>query len=599
LTSVTLERPDLCPRYVAELILAVRIAPSPFWVRRRLEAVGVRSINNIVDATNYVMMEMGQPLHAFDWDRLEERRIVVRTAEPGETFVTLDGIARCLPQDALMICDGKKPVALAGIMGGLNSEVQPQTKNILLESAYFDPMGIRRTSKKMGLTTEASLRFERGIDPNGSLRAADRAAALMVEWGGGSIARGAVDNYHRPIRPAEILLRISRTNQILGTTLGREEVQSYLHSLQLETKSEGPDSLRVVPPTFRVDLLREIDLIEEVARLHGYHRIPVTLPSGRVAPEKKTNLQRAAERARNLLTSFGLWEVINYSFISPQMLLDLQIPPGDKKARALRIQNPLSEDQSIMRTSLIPGLLQTARSNIHRQNLNLKFFELGKVFFARERKDLPEEVEFLSGILSGAREEESWAKPRAECDFFDLKGILEGLLEGLGIFDFQFLPDPQIPFFHPGKACRVEAQGEVLGIMGEIHWKVQEIFDLRQRVYLFELDFQKLCGRMTTSKSFFPLPRFPAVTRDLAIVVEEEIPAGDLLRTLWEANPGLIKEIKLFDLYRGSPVPAGKKSLAFRLVYQGEDRTLTDREVNEIHQKLIQRLVEKHGGLLR
>lgn len=599
LTSVTLERPDLCPRYVAKLILGVRIGPSPFWMRRRLEACGVRAISNIVDVTNYVMLEMGQPLHAFDFHRLEEKRIVVRTAAPGFTFTTLDGTGRKMPKDALMICDGKKPVALAGIMGGLNSEIEEDTNDILLESAYFDPMGIRRTSKQLGLSTEASIRFERGIDPNGSLRAAERAADLMAALAGGTVSRGAVDAYPKKIQPLQIPLRVSRVNQILGTSINAKEIQTHLKNLQLEVRENGAASFRVTAPTYRVDLTREIDLIEEVARLHGFHRVPVTLPSGRVSPEKKTPMQLGVERARDLLSGFGFREVITYSFISPQVLLDLRISPNDRKARGLRIQNPLSEDQAVMRTTLVPGLLHTVRSNLNRQNLDLKLFELGRVFFPRGPEDQPEEVEFLGGILSGLRDEESWAKPRAECDFFDLKGALEGLFEGMGVAGVQFLPDHQIPFLHAGKACRVNVKGEDIGILGEVNAGVGELFDLKEKVFLFELDFQKVVSRMTERRTFTPLPRYPAVARDLAVVVDEPVAAGDILQTLWKASEGWIKEIRLFDLYRGNPVPSGRKSLAFRLVYQKEDRTLTDREVNEFHQNLVELLAHEYKGALR
>ena len=599
LTSVGIQSPDLCPRYVAKLILGVRIGPSPFWMRRRLEAGGVRAINNIVDVTNYVMLEMGQPLHAFDFNRLEEKRIVVRTVPPGFAFTTLDGTERRMSPNALMICDGKRPVALAGIMGGLNSEVQPDTADILLESAYFDPMGIRRTSKRLGLSTEASIRFERGIDPNGSLRAAERAAFLMRALGGGVVARGAVDAYPKKIEPLKIHLRVARVNQILGTSIGAGEIQSHLRNLHLDVNENGPDSFRVTAPTYRVDLTREIDLIEEVARLHGFHRIPVTLPSGRVSPERKTPLQKGISRARTILSGFGFWEVITYSFISSQVLQDLEIPAGDRRAKPFRIQNPLSEDQAVMRTTLVPGLLHTARTNIHRQNLDLKLFELGRIFFPRGAEELPEEVETLGGILSGKREEESWAKNKAECDFFDLKGYLEGLFEGLGVSGVQFLPDPKIPFFHPGKAGKICAGGEEIGILGEVSPAVRERFDLRENVLLFELNFPKIVGRMTERRAFTPLPRFPAVTRDLAVVVDEAVTAGDLLQTLWKADEGWIREIRLFDLYRGDPVPAGRKSLAFRLIYQKEDRTLTDREVNEFHQKLVELLAREYRGALR
>jgi phenylalanyl-tRNA synthetase beta chain len=490
-------------------------------------------------------------------------------------------------------------VALAGIMGGLNSEVEEDTKDILLESAYFDPMGIRRTSKQLGLSTEASIRFERGIDPNGSLRAADRAADLMAALAGGKVSRGAVDAYPQKIEPLQIPLRVSRVNQILGTSIHGEEIQTHLQNLQLQVRENGADSFRVTAPTYRVDLTREIDLIEEVARLHGFHRIPVTLPSGRVSPKKKTSMQIGKEKAKDLLTGFGFREVITYSFISPQVLLDLQIPPDERKARGLRIRNPLSEDQAVMRTTLLPGLLHTVRSNLNRQNLDLRLFELGRVFFPKGPEDQPEEVEFLAGILCGLRDEESWAKPRAECDFFDLKGALEGLFEGMGVFGVQFLPDAQIPFLHPGKACRVNVKGEDVGILGEVNSAVGEIFDVEEKVFLFELDFQKVVSRMTERRTFTLLPRYPAVTRDLAVVVDESVAAGDILQALRKEGQGWIKEIRLFDLYRGNPVPSGRKSLAFRLVYQKEDRTLTDREVNEFHQKLVGLLAREYKGALR
>lgn len=559
-TTVTLDRPDLCPRYVAQIILGVKIAPSPFWMRRRLEVVGVRSINNIVDVTNYVMLEMGQPLHAFDLDRLAEKRIVVRTAALGEKFITLDGMERALPEEALMICDGQKPVALAGIMGGLNSEVQMASQNILLESAYFDPMGIRRTSKRIGLSTEASLRFERGIDPNGSLRAANRAAALMVALAGGTMAREAVDNYPRKIEPQNIFLRGQRVNRILGTAIAPQQIQSYLQNFHLQVEAKSSDTFQVLIPTCRVDLQREIDLIEEVARLHGYHRIPVTLPSGRVSAEKKTKMQRAAARARNLLIGCGFWEIINYSFISPKALQDLKLFPPDKRTKALRIHNPLSDDQSIMRTTLIPGLLQVARYNAHRQNLDLKLFELGRAFFPREDQELPEEVEVLSGLLSGFREEEAWSKPKAECDLFDLKGTLERLLDGLGVSGCHFLALQDEPFLHPGKACRLEVNGKVLGGMGELQPDMRKTWELDQPIFIFEINFQALAEEIKEHRVFRPLARFPAIIRDLALIIDEKIPAGALLQTLWEANNGLISEVKLFDLYQGKPVPPGKRA---------------------------------------
>ncbi len=598
-TSVIIERPDLCPRYVAKLIQGVQIAPSPFWMRRHLLAAGVRSINNVVDITNYIMLEMGQPLHAFDFNRLEEKRIVVRTVPPGLSFTTLDGVNRSLPEEALMICDGRNPVALAGIMGGQNSEVQSETTTILLESAYFDPMGIRRTSKRMGLSTEASVRFERGIDPNGCLKAAERAISMMGKWGGGAVIPGAIDNYPQKIEAKKIFLRVPRVNQILGTTLQSSEIENYLEKLGLEVRPGDAHSVQVIPPTFRVDLEREIDLVEEIARLYGFQRIPVTIPCGRVSAGQKTRILLARERARNLLTAFGFYEVINYSFISEKMLADLKLSAMDPRAKALRIHNPLSEDQSFMRTTLVPGLLETARSNFYRQNLNLKIFELDRIFLPREGQELPEEIENLAGLLSGMRDDESWARPKEETDFFDLKGVLEGILEGLGLRVVHFLPERTIPFLHPGKACRLEADDRVLGILGEVHPDVAKIFEFKQKVFLFELNFSLLAEMVRPRRKIQPLNRFPAVIRDLALIVDGKISAGDVLQTLWQENNGLVVEIIIFDLYQGNQVPAGKKSLAFHLKYQGVDRTLTDEEVNEIQEKVFQRIKQKYGAVLR
>ena len=599
LTSVVVERPDLCPRYVAQMILGVEIKTSPFWMRRRLEALGVRAINNVVDATNYVMLEMGQPLHAFDFDLLEEKRIVVRTASAGDSFTTLDGVVRPLPPESLMICDGRKAVGLAGIMGGLNSEVTPQTRNILLESAYFDPMGIRRTSKRMGLSTEASIRFERGIDPNGCLRAANRAAGLMVEMGGGKVSREAVDVYPKKIEPAKISLRPARVNQILGTSLPANEIGSFLESLELRVENGKDGSCRVTSPTFRVDLQREIDLVEEVARLHGFDKIPVTLPEGRVSAAGKTRLQQASASAREILTAGGFWEIITYSFISPDMLRKLRLAEGDRRLQFLRIQNPLSEETGVMRPTLLPGLLETVGINANRQILDLKIFELGRVFHPRPGQELPDEVEVLSALICGQRAEESWGHPKAEVDFFDLKGAVETLLARLGVDGVQIIREEKEPFLHPGAACRLEAGGEYLGWMGEIHPEVREAYELKQKVFVCELDFRAAAGRMRLKKTFRPLARFPAVHRDLALIVDEAVSAGAILTEIREANTGLVAEVKIFDLYRGNPIPNGKKSIAFRLKYQQEGRTLTDAEVNEVQQQIARRLIAKHGAVLR
>ena len=460
-------------------------------------------------------------------------------------------------------------------------------------------MGIRRTSKKVGLSTEASLRFERGIDPNGCLQAARRAAALMAEMGGGSVTQEAVDSYPRKIDPVKIYLRPSRVNQILGTNISREEIQQTLNALELAVDDQSPNSFQVVPPTFRVDLQREIDLIEEVARVHGFHNIPVTLPLGRVSAAGETKAQRSIKNAKEILTACGFWETINYSFISSQTLRGLNLGDTDRLLQALPIHNPLSEEQGVMRTTLLPGMLQTVRLNASRQIPDLKIFELGRAFYPRRGQELPEEVELLSGLITGRREEESWAKTNAEVDFFDLKGVVETLLYKLGVDRVKFQGASEAPFLQAGAACAISAQGEQIGILGEIHGDVRQAFELKHKVFFFELDFTRTIEQIQEKRTFKALPRFPAVTRDLAIIVNERISTEDLLQVIRGANNGLIAEMKVFDLYRGNPIPAGKKSLAFRLKFQEEGRTLTDAEVNELHQRIIQLLAEKHGAILR
>jgi len=348
-----------------------------------------------------------------------------------------------------------------------------------------------------------------------------------------------------------------------------------------------------------VDLQREIDLVEEVARLHGFNKIPVTLPEGRVSASGKTRIQQASGRAREILTAGGFWEVITYSFISPQILRKLRLSDGDWRLQPLRIQNPLSEETGVMRPTLLPGLLQTVGLNVKRQIQDLKIFELGRVFRPRAGQELPDEIEVLSALLCGLRGEESWDQPKIEVDFFDLKGAVETLLSRLGIEGFQVLQEEKEPFLHPGAACRLEAEGEFLGWLGEIHPEVREAFELKPKIFVFELDFRAVARRRRLMRSFKPLARFPAVHRDLALIVDEAVSAGDLLNGIRRANPGLVTEVKIFDLYRGNPIPAGKKSIAFRLKYQQEGKTLTDAEVNELHQRIARRLIEKHGAVLR
>jgi phenylalanyl-tRNA synthetase beta chain len=598
-TSVTVMDPDLCPRYVARVIEGVKIGPSPFWMSNRLEKVGVRSISNVVDVTNYVMMEYGQPLHAFDFDFLEEGRIVVRRATKGEQFVTLDGVKRTLDQEMLMICDGVKPVAIAGVMGGLNSEIKEDTKVVLLESAYFNPAGNRRTARQLGLETEAAYRFGRGIDYGGCLSAANRAAQLIQELAGGKVTEGVVDVYPTPIQPKRIPLSIRKIHQILGTEVPAPQVIGYLQGLELNVEEKDGDALVVTPPSYRGDLEREIDLIEEVARSDGYEKIPTTLPKGAPSSEVRNRALVLERKTVDLLVHHGYHEVITYSFTSPTSWDFLGLPSEDPRRTHLRILNPLTEDFSVLRTSLIPGLLETARYNLSRKNLNLKLFELKKVFLPKEGEKLPTEVKYLAGLALGLDRDLHWTSVPRSVDFYDVKGCIEDLLEVLQVKRVKFVRAEDIPYFHPGKSSRILGEKGALGVIGEVHPQVLVHYDLPGRAYLFEIDFEQLAKGAEEGKRFRPLPKFPAVYRDLSMVVDEALEVEKVTEAIWALQQPFIDEVSVFDLYQGAPIPKGKKGVSYRIRFQAGDRTLTDEEVNQFHQKIISQLMEIFKAELR
>jgi phenylalanyl-tRNA synthetase beta chain len=590
-TSVTVLDPDLCPRYVARMIEGVKIGPSPFWMRNRLEKVGIRSISNVVDVTNYVMMEYGQPLHAFDFELLEGGKIVVRRAKEGEEFVTLDGVKRSLNKEMLMICDGVKPVAIAGVMGGLNSEIKEDTGVVLLESAYFNPAGNRRTARELGLETEAAYRFGRGVDYGRCLIAANRAAQLIQELAGGKLVEGAVDVYPAPIKPNPIRLRVKRIHQVLGKEVPAKEAKAYLEGLELDVKGEDGELLVIIPPSFRGDLEREIDLIEEVARMDGYEKIPITLPQGAPSSEERNKVFLLERSAMDLLIHHGFHEVITYSFTSATSCDLLGVDPDDPRNRHLRILNPLTEDFSVLRTSLIPGLLEAARYNLSWKNLNLKLFELKKVFLPQEGEELPKEVKYLTGLAIGLDQDPHWAFVPRLIDFYDVKGCVEDLLEVLQIKGVKFERAEDIPFLHPGKASRIFKEKEVLGSLGEVHPQVLGHYEIHGRAYLFEIDFEQMVKWAGEGKRFSSLPKFPAVYRDLSMVVDDTLEVEKVSEAIRAFQQPFIDEVNLFDVYRGAPIPDGKKGISYRIRYQASDRTLTDEEVNRYHEKVIFQLM--------
>lgn len=597
LTSVRILAPDHCPRYTARVIQGVKIGPSPFWMVERLVASGVRSINNVVDITNYVLLETGQPLHAFDMDFLVENRIEVKLAQEGDKFTTLDEEERILGPETLMICDGKKPVGLAGVMGGLNSEIKEQTTNVLLESAYFDPVSIRRTSKNLGVSTEASFRFERGNDPNLCVIASNRAIGLMAELAGGQVAQGVIDVHPKPYRKISIPFSPAKCNALLGTAFSAREMQAKMEGIGLEVSGEG-DELQVVPPSFRPDLEREVDLFEEVARLVGYNQVEATIPSVRTAPAPPDPMWQLRARGRKLLEGMGLYEIINYSFINENFPDKLRLPEDDRRRKVVRIINPLSEDQALMRTSLVPGILDVCRRNQFHSIWEIGIFEIGKTYFDRPGEDLPEECWTIGALLAGNRTGDTWHTKAEPVDFYDIKGLAEELLDGLNLPEAVFEGQTPPSYYNTQAAARISVGDVVLGWVGEVDPQVTRAFDLRDRAFIFELDLEAVMSVRNGVPQFNALPRFPSVERDMAVILDRQVPAASIIHFIRGLEEPFLNQISVFDAFEGEKLGANKKSLGFRIEYRSADRTLTDEEINAVHQQITGQVLSQFGAEL-
>ncbi|HKA32589.1 MAG TPA: phenylalanine--tRNA ligase subunit beta [Candidatus Binatia bacterium] len=590
--KVEIQSPRACQRYSAQAVKAIRLGPSPDWLRFRLEAAGIRAINNVVDITNYVMVETGQPLHAFDLDRLAAKRIVVRQAKEIATFVTLDDVERRLAPEDLLICDGDVPVALAGVMGGRDSEVHQGTTAVLLESARFDPATIRRTAKRLGLHSEASHRFERGVDPEGTVAALERAAALLQEIAGGIPLGGVIDRYPRPPAPPTIALRPARVAELIGVDIKPAEIEKNLKALGCKVQTTKA-AFKVTPPSYRGDLTREADLIEELARLHGYDKIPSTLPGARLAGKPDARL--GAERGvRSYLVGEGLVEAIHLPFSSAETNRSLPgLLAGEKP---VAIQNPLVQESAEMRLSLVPGLIEDLKVNLAQRAEGFGAFALNKVFYL-DAKGEPAERHHLAGLLYGRRFRSGLRAEEAPFGFLDAKGLVEGLLDGRGA-EWSWSASDLPAFLHPGRAARLSAGNVDLGYIGEIHPDLAEEMSIG-RCLTFELDFEKLLQYVSPKLTVRSLPRFPSVERDLAMIVDESFPAQRIIDWIKDLRNALIEKVEVFDQYRGASIPEGKKSLAYSISYRAEDRTLTDAEVQALHGELVTRLGEVFGAQLR
>ena len=594
LASVEIQDPDLCARYVAGVVEEVQVGPSPAWLQERLLAAGMRPINNVVDITNYVMLEYGQPLHAFDYDKLREHAIIVRRAREGERLTTLDGVDRTLTPEMLVIADPAGPVALAGVMGGAETEVSPATRRVLLESASFHGPAIRRTSARLGLRSEASARFEKGVSPELPPLAARRAVQLMVELCGGRAAAGLVDVYPRPREVQTVSFTQERLRRVLGIDPPPPVVRDVLERLGFRVQHVQPDRYVVTVPPWRADVAIPEDVAEEFVRVHGYDSLPSTLLSGSLQPHVPEPLRDLRERVRDVMKDAGMQEVITYSLVSLDLLRAV-VPSEDLAADPpLRVVNPVSLEHEYLRPTLRPSLLRTLAANLRVSDTALALFETARTYH-RRGGGLPDEVETLAGVVAGRRPDR-WGGPSDEpVDFFDAKGYVEHLFARLGVqAGYQPAEDHGLL---PGRTARITVDGQAVGWLGQVHPEVLERFDVRGEAYLFEVDLRALLPHVGGVPAYRPVSRFPAVERDLAVVVEEAVPAERVRAVILDHR--LVRDARIFDVYTGDQVPAGRKSLAFSVTYQSYEKTLSDEEVDRAQAEIVARLAREVGGTLR
>ncbi len=595
--SVEIRDADRCPRYGAALVLGVTVGPSPFWLRYRLHCLGLRSVSNLVDATNLVMLETGHPIHGFDLERVRGRRIVVRLADEGEALTTLDGEERTLTADDLLICDGEGPVAIAGVMGGASSEITEATRNVLIECAYFDPRSVRRSSRRTGLHTDASHRFERGVDPDDIGAVLGRISTLMAELGCGAVVPQGLDEVARTIERREVSLRDASVESLLGVAVPRATSRGILEGLGCRLLEESEDAMRFELPSGRPDLGREVDLIEEVIRIHGYDKIPTRIPRVRASESGTPERVRFEMRLREAASATGLYEAINYSFVSPADLARVRVSTD-----AISLQNPLSEERSVMRTSLLPGLAEVAARAQRHGATGVGLYELGRSFHPADAP-LPEERSWLAIFLLGSRQ--GWIGDPRAVDFFDAKGQVEALLHDLTGLEAALVEadslDERAPYLHPRRRAAILLGGRRVGHLGELHPDIGDALGIEGRGVYAELEVIELAA--VALEAGLPqakaLPKFPAVTRDLAMVLRDEFTAGEVAEALLEEGGELAESVRLFDLYRGSQVPDGHRSLAFRVVYRSPEGTLTDKKVDKVHGRLTKSAIRRFDAAIR
>ena len=594
LVSVAIVEPNLCPRYCASLVTGIKVGPSPWWLQQRLRNYGMRPISNIVDVTNYVMLEYGQPLHAFDYQKLRGHKIIVRRAESGETITTLDGVERILTQDTLVIADEEKPVAIAGIMGGLDTEVTDATDIILLEAANFNQAVIRRGCRHLGLQSEASIRFDKGLSPGLPQLLLKRATQLVLELACGKAAKGVIDAYPGRGEPRAILLSTEEVKRLSGLEVDVGKITKVLQSLGFECQeSHSPSQISVVAPYWRSDVKYAADLVEEVVRITGYEKVPTTRLSSSLPMQEPIPMLEFKRRLHSILVSCGLQEILSYSLTSLEKLQKLS-PDLDLKVIPLKVANPLTKEQEYLRTTLRTNVLATLASNQKHEENGIKLFEIGEVFLP-QGKELPQEKDMLCAVLSGPRQELSWHGDNEPLDFFDAKGVVESLFNQLGLVVTFEVSDDESLF--PGRAVDIIISGDKVGIIGELHPKVTQAFELSGTVYLIEMDMEKLLDKTTRLKEYRAIPRFPGLSRDISLVIDKQV-TYQQVEGIIQSFP-LASKATLFDLYIGKQLPEGKKSFAVRIVYQSPERTLTDEEINKTQEQMLDRLHQELGATLR
>ena len=576
--KVSVENTDLCPRYCARVVKNIKIGPSPKWMQRRLASVGIRPINNLVDITNYVMEEYGQPMHAYDLETIAGHQIVVKTAQDGETFTTLDGQERKVDKDVLMICDGEKAIGIAGIMGGENSMITDDVKTMLFEAACFDGVNIRKSSKRVGLRTDASGKFEKGLDPNNAKVAIDRACQLVEELGAGEVVGGTVDVYGKEKHPVRVPFDADKINAMLGTDISEEEMLGYFKKIDLEY---DPETKEVIAPTFRQDLFRLADIAEEVARFYGYDNIPTTLPNGEATTGKLSFKLRIEQAARDIAEFCGFSQGMCYSFESPKVFDKLLLPKDSPLRRTVEIMNPLGEDYSIMRTTSLNGMLTSLATNYNRRNKDARLYELGNIYLPKSLPltDLPEErMQFTLGMYGKG-------------DFFSMKGVVEEFFEKIGMKDREtYDPNAGKPYLHPGRQANILYDGKVVGYLGELHPEVADIYGIGERAYVAVIDMPQIMEYATFDRKYYGIAKYPAVTRDISMVVPKHILAGQIEEVISAKGGKYLESYALFDLYEGAQIKEGFKSVAYSTVFRAKDKTLSDAEVTEAMDRILKAL---------